>query len=178
MVANIFREHGLWLGQTRPGDEFNPLGYFENNPIKERMKEIHGFNVSGPMPKTHPGWKEIVRDIMKSQGYEGGLWGLKTGVHFWDVWGEFDPTVIKVMRDRDSIVRSYRKYGGVFPEHGAGFIDKGLARLRLLSGIEVDTDALISGRRDQIEQSVNAVGLKYNDQVVDQIVNPRFWNDR
>ncbi|MGI9411560.1 MAG: hypothetical protein ACR2OV_15885 [Hyphomicrobiaceae bacterium] len=176
LVAHIFREHGLWLGPTRPGDEFNPLGYFENSGIKERMKKIHGFDVSGPMPKTIPGWRDIVRDIMKSQGYEGGLWGLKTGVHFWNVWGEFNPTIIKIMRHRDSIVQSYRRYGGVFPEHGQGFIDRGLARLESLPGIEIDTDALVSGRRDQIERSISASGLKYNEQVVDSIVNPEFWH--
>lgn len=176
MVAHIFREHGLWLGPTKKGDHSNPLGYFENNPLKERMKKVHGFDVSGPMPRTVPAWKPAVREVLHGQGYAGERWGFKTGVHYWNVWGDFEPIFIKVMRNRDAIVQSYRKYGGVYPKHGAGFIDRGLGRLRLLPGVEVDADALILGRRDQIEQSVNAVGLKYNEQVVDQIVNPRFWN--
>ena len=176
MVAHIFREHGLWFGHTRGGDDFNPNGYFENCRVKEHMKKRHGFDVSGPMPKTQPGWRETVHDILTCQGYCGERWGLKTGVHFYDVWGEFDPIIVKVMRDRDSIVRSYELYGGVFPEHGEGFIDRGLQKLRELDGFRIDTDALVDGRRDEIEAAITGSGLEYHEDIVNGIVNPAYWH--
>lgn len=178
MVAHIFREHGLWLGPTRGGDEFNPHGYFENEGIKQRMKTLHGFDVSGPMPETKPEWIDMVRDIMKGQAYPGGKWGLKTGVHYWNVWGDFDPIIVKIMRSRDAIEASYRKYGGVYPEHGSKFIDRGLAKLKELEGFEIDTDALVTGRRDQILNAVMAAGFPYCEGIVNTIVNPDYWHDR
>lgn len=176
MVAHIFKEHGLWLGPTQPADHANPLGYFENNTLKERMKKVHGFDVSGPMPETRSEWRGIVREVIRGQGYAGERWGFKTGVHYWNVWGDFRPIFVKVMRNRDDIVRSYRKFGGVYPRHGDAFIDRGLAALNELSGFEVDADALISGDRGRIAFALNGCGLEYDEDKVNTIVNPELWH--
>ena len=177
MVANIFHDHGLWLGPTKRGDTFNRKGYFENNPLKERMKKTHGFDVSGPMPETKSEWKGIVRGILEAQKYSGGSWGFKTGVHYWNVWGDFEPIFIKVMRNRESIVKSYRRYGGVFPKHGVKFIDRGLEKLRELPGFEIDADRLISGDRNQIMDALEGCGFHYRDDIVTDIIDSGLWNE-
>ena len=126
LIANIFKEHGFWLGQTKFGDSFNPLGYFENRELKRRMLSYHGvFSVERPPPITVDGWDNVAYSVITKQGYRGGPWAFKTGVHYAGVWDDFDPTIIKVIRDRDAIVRSYERYGGVHRIHGPGFIDRG-----------------------------------------------------
>jgi len=180
LVTHILKEHGCWIGNSRPGDEHNPLGYFENLELKRRMKAHHGWNLTGPFPTTTIGWRAIVRTILNCQGYVSGPWAFKTGVHYAGIWAEFSPIVIKVIRHRDEIIRSYQRYGGIHralsQEDFLSVIDRGLERLKTMPGIEVDTDDLVTGRRDQIRTAVQAMALPYDEKTTDSIVNVRFWH--
>jgi hypothetical protein len=156
------------------------LGYFENSELKRRMKAYHGWSLTEKPPSTIIGWRDIVESVVRRQGYRFGPWAFKTGAHYAGVWEEFSPLMIKVTRNRDAIVRSYEKYGGIHRALGRGdflsVIDRGLERLRTLPGVEIDTDGLITGRRDQIRRAIESAGLQYRDKTVDSIVNPEFWH--
>ena len=180
MVAHILKDHGCWIGYSKPGDKHNPLGYFENRELKRRMKAYHGYSLPGKLPTTIIGWRDIVKSVIRKQGYRGGPWAFKTGVHYADVWREFSPLIIKIMRARDEIIQSYQRYGGIYQALSEpdflSVIDRGLAKLKLLPGIEVNTNDLIQGRRDQIRKAVESVGFTYSSRTVESIVNPEFWH--
>lgn len=165
MVAGMLWELGCWIGRTKYADEYNPRGYFENTPIRHMMKAIYGFDLLGCFPSTQIGWRSSVKREITSQGYRGGPWLLKTGAHYSGLWDEFAPVVVKVMRDRDRIIESYKRYGGIWHSYGREgvekVVDRGLARLWNMPGIEVDSDVLVGGDTSAIQKVCKRAFLPY-----------------
>ncbi len=42
MVAGILAAHGIWTGNCRPGNQYNPKGFFENTKIKNHLASSMG----------------------------------------------------------------------------------------------------------------------------------------
>lgn len=167
MVAGILAELGCWTGRTRAGDSYNLKGYFENLPLKQMLKQTYGFSLMGAFPTTQIGWRQSVRREIRSQGYQDGPWLFKTGAHYAGVWDEFDPIVVRITRKREKIIESYARYGGIWssygPEAAVQIIDRSLARLWSMPGIEIDTDQLVMGDDTQIRKVCKAASLPYRE---------------
>ncbi|MGI9506781.1 MAG: hypothetical protein ACR2RE_27385, partial [Geminicoccaceae bacterium] len=180
MVAGLLWVMGCWIGYTRYGDDWNPRGYFENTALKKLLKKTFGFELLRPFPAASDGWRDAVAAELKAQGYRRGPWLFKTGVHYAGVWGEFDPIVVKVMRNRDQILESYRRYGGIWHSLGdvaaTEVIDRGLDRLAILSGIEVDSEKLVAGNYSGIEKVCQRACLPFNARAVHDFIIPGAFN--
>ncbi len=180
MVAGILWSLGCWVGITNRGDGFNPLGYFENRRLKRSLKDTYGFDLLGEFPKTKPGWRKHVEITVDFEGYRRGPWLFKTGVHYAGIWDEFDPIVVKVMRNRDRIIESYERYGGIWKrfgaEDGARIVDRGLDRLRELPGIEIDADQLVNGDREGIKAVCKQASLTYDEKTVTDFIMPGVFH--
>lgn len=167
MVAGLLWSMGCWIGHTRYGDQYNPRGYFENTGLKWMLKQTYGFDLLGPFPEIKSGWREAVKTELLDQDYRGEPWLFKTGVHYAGIWGEFDPIVVKVMRNRENILESYARYGGIWksfgPDGATRIVDRGLERLRDLPGIEIDTDQLTAGDTSGIRAVCKKVFLPYRE---------------
>lgn len=180
MVAGLLWAMGCWIGHTRYGDEFNIRGYFENTALKRLLKQTYGFRLLEDFPVTQKGWRRLVEREIVSQGYRRGPWLFKTGVHYAGVWDEFDPLILKVTRDRDSILESYARYGGIWrsfgPENATEIVDRGLERLRDLPGIEIDTDRLVDGDYSALKSACKTACLPYNERTVTDFIVPGVFH--
>lgn len=180
MVAGIFHAHGVWTGPSRPGDKYNEKGYFENRAMMAKMKKVFGFEPLDPPPQTSSQWRPIVEGIIAYQGYESGPWLFKTGVHYSDIWGDFSPKVVKIWRDRERILESYERYGGIRRRFSRRevetIVDTGLERLWKMDGFLVDTDAVVEGDFGSIRDALEGCGLRYSEETVAGFIVPEIWN--
>jgi len=108
-TAKQFADAGVWCGECRPPDHNNPMGYFENIQLKQRLIKIHGRDWLGPFPDENPAWSQKVKEIIRSQGYKDGPWLFKIGAFYWKCMKSFDPVYVKVWRPREKILASYHR---------------------------------------------------------------------
>lgn len=123
MVAGVLHLCGAWIGQVTGPTRWNKKGQFENEFIRDKLTKPYlraiGADPLGqkPLPKKiYPGmipqtWEEKVKNIIKSQGYDGNqLWMFKgaKACLIWEVWNAAFPeaTWIIVRRDDEKIIDS------------------------------------------------------------------------
>lgn len=105
-VGSCLAKAGLFGGEMRKGDQWNEGGYFENIRLHSMLRQWYGSDWLGPFPDEKPGWHEAVSSVLDHEP-----WFFKGGAFYWKTFASFDPVYIKVWRDRDKILRSFRRCG-------------------------------------------------------------------
>ncbi|EAQ04182.1 TPR domain protein [Pseudooceanicola batsensis HTCC2597] len=187
MTMRVLHAHGLWLGETVPGNRENPQGYFESRVIRDGIVKpllsdmgadplgVRSFPPRDVLPPCPPLARRITR-ALRREGYDGsGPWGFKDPklTLLWQLFDRAYPQAIWVIvrRDRgkvlDSLCRtSFMARHSTSPEYWTPFCNAYDFRLNLLRGsgariFEVDADALSSGDLDQIRPVIDAAGLTF-----------------
>lgn len=189
MTTRVLHTHGLWLGDTVPGNRENPQGYFESRAIRDGVvkpllkrlgadplgvRSLPAWDVA----PTDPGLRSRVARQLEQEGYDGTLpWGFKDPklTLLWRIFDQAFPEAIWVIvsRDRarviDSLCRtSFMARHSTSPEYWVPFCNAYDHRLGLLrtSGArvyDVDSDALSGGDFRQIARVIDAAGLTFDE---------------
>lgn len=180
LVAGLIVKHGVWVAGCRPGNQFNPKGFFENAILKQKMINRFGRDWLGPFPDPHPQWPRQVMALIRSQGYEGGPWLYKCGASYWKVWEPLKPLFIKVWRNEKRILESYERCGflrAFGPDGTRKIVQRQLAAMKDIPGLNVNVDDLVRGEREQIKSVIKEIGLEYNPQLVEEFIEPNYWHE-
>lgn len=111
-VAKQFHDAGVFGGEMRKGDRWNPEGYFENIQLHKALRQWYGQDwVTGDFPEAVNGWGNFVHLKLLSEGYRGGPWFFKCGTFYYDTFKPFDPVYVKVWRDPYKILKSFKNCG-------------------------------------------------------------------
>lgn len=185
MTTRVLHDHGLWLGETVPGNAENPQGYFESRAIRDGVvKPMLRHLGADPLGvRALPAWDVLPPDptlrrrigrVLKEEGYPGtGAWGFKDPklTLLWRLFDQAFPDAIWVIvtRRRDKVIdslcrTSFMARHSTSPEYWVPFCNAYQHRLDLLrqSGArvhDVDSDALSAGDLTQIRRVVDAIGL-------------------
>ena len=191
MTTRVLHDHGLWLGETVPGNAENPQGYFESRAIREGIvKPMLTQLGADPLGvRSLPPWDVLPPDptlrrrvgkVLKDEGFSGlGAWGFKDPklTLLWRVFDQAFPDALWVIvtRRRDKVIESlcrtsFMARHSTSPEYWIPFCNAYQHRLDLLrqSGarvIDVDSDALSAGNLDQIMKVVDAAGLTFDAKI-------------
>lgn len=189
MTTRVLHEHGLWLGDTVPGNAENPQGYFESRAIRDGIvKPMLTRLGADPLGvRSLPPWDVLPDDPtlrarvaaqLSAEGYDGRTpWGFKDPklTLLWRVFDRAYPEAIWVIvtRSRDKVIESlcrtsFMARHSTSPEYWAPFCNAYDHRLGLLrtSGArvyDVNSDSLSGGDFLQIRRVIEAAGLRFDD---------------
>ena len=173
LIASIFAAHGVWVGTSRPSDEGNPEGYFENIMLSEvRYRMGHGDGLS----------KDLVHQLLESDGYEGGPWLVKHSPPTWRAWRQFSPKWILIKRNPVKLLESRIKCGQwdmTREEHEIAIATDLVVMDGIefhYSGLEIWTDKLFSGCWSELEDAFEYCGLTLDVDKVKRILKPSLWH--
>jgi hypothetical protein len=200
MTMRMLHDHGLWLGDTVPGNRENPQGYFENRAIRDGIVKplLSGMGVDPLGVRSLPPWDVLppcpplarqVARALRTDGHDGTRpWGFKDPKLslLWQIFDRSYPQAIWVIvtRDRgkviDSLCRtSFMARHSTSPEYWQPFCNAYAHRLDRLraSGarvFDVDSDALSSGDFSQIRPVIEAAGLRFDPAVAEAaLIRPK-----
>ena len=127
-MCALLNERGVWgCKEQRPGDQYNKSGYWEPWEIKNiinshRDPVYRTLEVS----KQIPNFKAQVEQIIRKNGYKGGPWLQKVDVFAYKLYEDFDPFYVKVMRDKEGIMKSIKRTPFMYKQ---GYSDKEWERI-------------------------------------------------
>jgi hypothetical protein len=175
MFAGIFHSHGIFTGKNHRPDQYNPKGYFENLDLKRRMKNRFGFDLLEPYPEYDPDWSPQVDTILHEQGYRGGPWLFKTGARYHALWRHYTPRIIKIRRDMDSVLDSYKRTNFLLTKYTLTQVEKILWDqmnvMESLHGPWLDYEIALSGDFSQLEDAFIWCGLKFDETIAKDFID-------
>lgn len=172
LTAGIFAAHGVFFGDTVPGDEHNPKGYFEHPALISR--------VEGGLMADWPGawW-----DTLRAEGLgEGGYWGAKRGPQAWPWIRLLRPAVIVVCkRPLSQILRSRKRR---WPGRVAAkrTVKRAEAQIRQIEAeaacpvVTVNTDAIVKGDFFRLNLAFDILDLWLSPAMTEQWIDRGIWN--
>ncbi|WP_240789442.1 sulfotransferase [Pseudooceanicola onchidii] len=188
MTMRVLHDHGLWLGDTVPGNAENPQGYFESRALRDGIVKplLRDLGADPLGVRSLPAWDVLPPDPtlrgritrqLRTEGYDGSQpWGFKDPklTLLWRLFDQAFPNAIWVIvtRDRarviDSLCRtSFMARHSTSADYWVPFCnayDHRLSQLRRSGArvFEVDSDALSDGGFGQIRKVIEATGLTYD----------------
>lgn len=181
LVAGIFAAHGVWTGDTMPGNEHNPHGYFENREMRRYMLYVHGRGWLGEPPEAAETWPNVVRGTLNNQGYKEGPWLFKCGAFYWKVWQPFAPLYVKVWRPIEAILASFERCGFLKGRYTdtqiCDIVTRQHGLMKHIHGPDIDAGRLVAGERDEIRPAMECAGLSYDEGATDAFIDPKAWHE-
>jgi len=188
MVANIFHQHGVWIGDYKKGYGINGYADYENESIKQTLRLINHhyckenkkvFGQSYPSIRRYRDMLKItVEDLNPREP-----WAFKCSVDYYELFLQFNPKIILVKRDIDQIIKSTIAKGGGRKKTEATTIVK--RRMRLMKDVEkaygakwIDSDQLIKGDYSTLQEALSYCGIEFNQEATDSVINPGLWHKR
>jgi len=183
LVAGLLAGHGVWVGETRPPDQWNPRGYFENTELKRALVKRFGRDWLGAFPQPDDqcpsgAWQVEVARILKAQGYETGPWAFKGGAFYWKVWQPFEPVFIKVWREPGAILRSYRRcrFLNKYTEsQAARIVARQHEAMAQIAGPDIMADQVAAGRGHAFRPALEPLGIAFDREIFEALINPDLW---
>jgi len=196
MTAGIIDHHGAYGGKTIGGGPANPKGFFENREIRENIlkpyMQLCGGDPKGqkPLPQinnlikvTNLGFK--IEQIIKYNGYHNGPWYYK-GAKMCLVWPTFHVHFPKakwviVRREDEDIINSCMNTGFMSAykcaEGWQEWIDVHKLRFSEMheNGLqikEVWPSKFVKGDYSEIKETIEWLGMKFNEEIVKDMVVP------
>jgi hypothetical protein len=175
MVAGVFARHGVFFGDTGPGDDdrrFNRKGYFEHPAIIARTE-------SGDFADWPAAWWQT----LLAEGYELGTpWGIKRGPMAWPWVKILKPALIVFCkRNARQVVRSrLRRWPDrLFPRRD---LRLAAARLKLIGEeaeapvVTIRTESVVAGDYRRIAGAFVRLGIGFDPKIADTWIDADLWN--
>jgi hypothetical protein len=184
MTAGIFAKHGVWTGGCRGSTAANFKGHFENLRLKEVLKrEFPGVPQNNTRAVPPQGFKDVIVDTIRQDGYKGGPWLFKGTVMYWTALDALNPHYVCVFRDPDSIFASCRATRMYMPDAPDMDLMANILRqreemtmlLRQRGAVPVYTDEIISGNYSSIANALTLYGITPDYDLIDEFVDPKLW---
>jgi hypothetical protein len=202
MTAGILHMHGLFCGSTCGANRYNRKGMFENTAIRNGIVKpylsLMGCDPMGqnPLPDTanlHPfkSLRKEMLDVLSKQGWDGQDWMYKGAKMclFWPVLHEAFPKAkwVIVRRADDEIVNSCMKTAFMrkrtTPEEWQEWIDHHKRCFNEMHECGLDIFELwpskfVYGDLSELHELIDWLGLEWNQQAVDDFIEPKFWSGK
>jgi hypothetical protein len=203
MDCGILEICGAFGGKTIGRVPANPKGIFENRGINQLMirpimEEIGIKGSKGLMTLARAGgpsadlFKTFKNDLiygLNKQGYSGGVAYYKNGIFtfFFDRINELFPDAIWLLpeRNNEGVVFSNKR---IHENRSLDVIDREISdykemysHIQEVAGsraILLDNDRIIAGDFSKIKEIITLLGLEWDDEAVQEWVDPTMWGDR
>lgn len=180
MAAQLFREHGVWLGQCEGKSLRLPTGGGENIGIKNLLKEM-GTGL-GEMKPHVQGFRVKVEKLVKEQGYEDGPWLMKHAIAYWRAWNEFSPKFVLVERDKESLLAS-NESSGMAGVRGVQLINTYAVNLDEMKHIKtfaptIKTRELIEGDYSSLKNALEHCEIEFDETIPEKVIKTEHWHFR
>jgi len=169
LTAGLLHHCGVWAGECRQADQWNPRGYFENIALTQ-LRKNRALSL------------ESVKRALENEGYQGGPWLYKSTPWSWRFWEPFNPFWVLVRRPSEAVLVS-RKRGPWFDETEAearSVVQRDLDLMNQIvkcypdTVINVDGHVLVSDRNARVALA-DACGLDYTA-AADSFVDGSLWH--
>lgn len=199
MTAGLLHQAGAWVGDTIPGDDNNPKGYFENMYIREKIVKAElgrrgcdklGIRAIPPfdIDMTIDLLDERIYAALASQGYPGGPWLYKDAklTLLWPAFANEFPKAnwVIVRRDVDSLIDSCMKTSFMrqhstnrnFWRNIAADYNDRLDKLFESDNnvYELHTPQLLRGKGKELRELIEALGLNFDAEKIKRFINPKL----
>lgn len=179
MVAGLFAEHGVFVGNCKPADERNPKGFFEHIGFTQLVIKHYGnARVSKGIP-VNPmvGFRDAIIKSIEEDGYSDGPWLIKHATVWHRLWEEFHPKFVLVRRPSEDILSSIKNVGW---KPRTEIIDMGQTILNELAklphAIQVESNSIVDGDFTMLKRAFEHCGLELNEVLVKGFVDSALWN--
>jgi hypothetical protein len=188
MTAGVMKTLGLTFGQTVPGGISNPKGFFEHEGVRDHVLKPALVKAGGARSGqgTWPDPGKVDPDALR-RGVHRHLKGANCYKDakiclIWDSWARAFPHsgYVIVRRDLDDLAQSclhtkfmrlHRTADG-WKQWAQVFIDRCEELKQRVDFIEVWPD----GTSDVFKPLAEFAGLEWNQEAVDEFVDPTLWN--
>lgn len=169
MTAGLFAAHGVFFGDCGKGDKYNPKGYFEHPELVSRVET-----------QVRAGWPDAFWKTLRSEGWDGGTWGVKRGPQAWPWVRELEPSLIVMThRPRPEIAASRRRWGRKNTARAIAKAEAALYRIEEVADcpvIHVQTDQLVGGNFGSFVGALSLLGIAFDAAAATGWVDPALWN--
>lgn len=177
LVSGIFHEHGCWVGNCHPGNQYNPKGYFENLDIKRRFKKFlkNKQDWLKDKKRAQEDFKHLILDVLRSDStYEDGMpWLVKhDAITYW-LWEWFDPYFVSVRRDWASSQKSRMNIQNEISDDLQHQYNKAFADV---DAAEIWPSKFKYGDFSELQTAIEGYGLEYNQKIVDSFYDAGLWH--
>lgn len=178
MICGILACHGAWTGPVKSGDWRNPDGFYENMDIYRACARYGQFKKEDEngVSESDGKWKNQFIEIIKAQGFKGGVAIVKHIPNCYPIWDELDPIYCTIRRDVNAQMKSREKIkkpldlGAVIGrENCMNFLEK-------RGAVRIDSEKVIKGDYSQIEKVCKKAGLEFDEKICRGFVNPSYWH--
>lgn len=150
LVAKVFKEHGLWLGDGPISSGGSYLSY-ENNYLKSLQKKYN--NNTLPVMKETTSSIQFEREVVSHVGTKNCC--FKTGIEHFNMWKSLTPYNIFIKRPVEEVVSSLKqkrpdtdiKYATKVTKWRYNYMDE---CKRTYGGVIVDTGKILNGDYSEI----------------------------
>lgn len=202
LVASCFALCGAWVGETDGPSPYNQKGNCENRKLREGLlKPYLSLQLADPqgqhpLPPVNqaallpgPVWRDKVLNVIKRQGYRGGIWAYKDAklALCWKQWQAAFPEArwIVVRRDAEAITDSAL---AAEPIARRWQFDRNKVRMwveayhkHLTVGQEADTyyiwpQQLLDGDYLTLHRAIEACGLEWRQNIIKRHISLELWH--
>lgn len=197
MTTRVLHAHGLWLGDTVPGNPENPQGYFESRALRDGIVKpllsemgVDPFGVRHlPAHDIAPPCPDLAARIaaaLRAERYDASRpWGFKDPklTLIWRLFDKAYPDALWVIvtRPREQVIASlcrtsFMARHSTSPEYWVPFCNAYEHRLAQLRGsgarvMDVDSAALSGGDLAQIAPVLTAAGLTFDAELTRRMID-------
>lgn len=202
LVAGLLHTCGAWVGDTVPGDDRNPRGYFEHVIVRERIVKQLLSRIDCdplgvfPLPPldltlTVPKLAQAIGSVLERENYDASMPWLYKDAKLTLIWPAFarafpDATWVIVKRDREQIIDSCIRTP-FMAQHGAArefwdeFVTEYETRLAILAETVkrpavVEPQKLIEGNYAAFKEVLSLCNLQFREALVDEFICNDFWH--
>lgn len=186
MVAKIFHEHGLWVGDTHKQKKYDYDSY-ENNILKGAVKrewlkysEKYGKHFGKAMNPDDSHIQGIHNAVLEAKPQRP--WLFKMFTEGYKLFLHLRPKIILIYRDIDEAVKSMESKNRSSLHNARRIYEQ---RLDIMKKIEqehgavwVNTDELIEGDYKSLENAFKFCGMELNPAIVNRSIDKQKWHYR
>lgn len=190
MTAGVLARLGLAFGQTVPGNQWNPKGFFENVNVRENVLKQAIVRAGGSrsgqlsMPDPHKYDGTSLRDgVLRAMNGCNAYKDAKICL-IWDRWARAFPDSLYVIVRRDlddiadSCLRTKFMQGHSTAEAWKAwaqvYVDRSERLKERVEHIEVWPD----GTADVFRPVAEFAGLEWDQEAIEAFVDPSLWHTR
>lgn len=174
LVAKIFLNHGLWLGDGPVSSGGSYLSY-ENNYLKSLQKKYN--NNSLPIMQEVKESDSFNENAIKHIGSKNCC--FKTGIEHFNMWKTFEPYNIFIRRDIEEVINSLKQkrpdtnieYAREVTQWRYDYMDK---CKELYGGVNVDTGKIINGDYKEVYKALEYCNIKPNDELINKSLTKKL----
>ena len=198
LIAGLLAKHGVWVGNTTPGDKHNEKGYFENKEIGRIIKEIMRQNEMKKRSDIKNIPKKLKIDFNLREAFlkivkDNKVWLFKDSkiLFLFPLFKKAFPEAIWILpyRDINKIIRSLqnhttwqkrlsrvkrpKKYCQEMVLKLVALQDR--IRSNTVNYIDINSHTIVQDT-NKAKKFIENCGLEFSEEIYNEFVSPELWH--